>query len=281
MVQWLEIQSSNVVELEKAAKEFNIHPLAMEDCFHRDQRSKIEDFQSHQFLVWFVMASSKLYEIQFIIHPTAIVMVPHDPPPTGNTWKEFFNFHENQMDVWHMLYHVLDRATDITWAEVRGLFAKIDAFEEQIFDSDCNPQSIMALKKHLIHVDYSIGHLPSVVQQLQNFCRPSDDLTWKLRDLHDHCERIYQNIALYRSQIDTAIDLFWGHQSYKINKHIKKITLLASIALPLTFWCSFWGMNFAAIPFHSHYFFFLALGLMVGSVILVAYFLKKKGYWQD
>ncbi len=281
MIRWIEIQSNHVNELEMIAKESNMHPLALEDCIHRNQRAKLEDYDTHQLLVWFMMAAGKLYEMQFVVFSNHLIMVPHDPPPEGKTWKEYFKISESHKDVWHLLYQALDKCTDVTWSEVRRHFDEIDEFEEKIFTTECNPQSILSLKKHLLRIDYSIGHLASVSQQLQNFCQPKDDLNWKLRDLHDHCERIYRSIALYRSQIATTIELFWGYQSHKTNKHIKKLSVLASIAVPLTFWASFWGMNFEAIPFKSQSIFYLALGIMIASVLLSAWFLKSRGYWED
>ncbi|MEK6772935.1 MAG: CorA family divalent cation transporter [Bdellovibrionota bacterium] len=282
MKKWLEIRSDNISELERVSKEFNIHPLVLEDCINRNQRPKLEDFGTHQFLVWFMMAEGSIYEIQFIIFPDFILIVPHESPPNGQlTWKEYFKLQDSHQDVWHQLYHALDHATDITWNEVKNLFLKVDDFEEQIFQTGSDPQSILALKKHLIKVDYSMGHLTSVVTQLQDFSRSKTDLNWKLRDLHDHCERVFRSISLCRSQITATIELFWGYQSHKLNKHIKNLSLLASVAVPLTFWASFWGMNFEAIPFHSNQLFLLALFLMFGSVAFTAWFLKKQGYWND
>jgi Mg2+ and Co2+ transporter CorA len=67
MVQWHEILSEKVSELEYYARENNIHPLALEDCIHRDQRPKLEDYGNHQFLVWFMVAGGITYELQFVI----------------------------------------------------------------------------------------------------------------------------------------------------------------------------------------------------------------------
>lgn len=281
MIKWVEIQSNQVQDLVEAGKEYNIHPLALEDCIHRDQRPKLEDYENHQLLVWFMMVNNNLYEMQFVIFPNMLLMVYHDQPPQFNTWKEYFKINDIEKDVWHMLYHALDRATDLTWTEIRRLFSQVEEFEEKIFNTDCNPQSLLSLKKHLIQADYSIGHLSSVAKQLQNFCQPKDDLKWKLRDLHDHCERIYSSISLYRSQVAATIELFWGHQTHKTNKHIKKITVLASIAVPMTFWASFWGMNFESIPFKSESLFVTALVVMFGSVAATAWFLRSRGYWED
>jgi magnesium transporter len=180
-----------------------------------------------------------------------------------------------------MVYHVLDRATDVTWAEVRTVFGQIDDFEQRMFREECDPHFLMQLKKQLNQIDYSIGLLASVAEQIRNFCHSAGDLNWKLRDLHDHCERIDRSLALYRSQVTTTIELFWGHQANRTNRHIKKLTLLASISVPLTFWSSFWGMNFEVIPFSSGRLFAFAICAMAISVAVTFGILVKKGYWSD
>ncbi len=281
MATWLEISSTDAATLKSIGEQYQVNPLALEDCIHRDQRPKLDDYETHQLLVWFMMSKGEIYELQFLIFPEQIIMVPHDNPPSAVNWKEYLRLSDQHKDVWHLLYQALDRATDITWQETRILFEQVENFEEAMFANEVHPQSLLTLKKQFNHMDYSIGHLPSVAKQLQNLSQPKGDLRWKLRDLHDHCERITQSIDLYRSQIATAIELYWGLQANKTNKQIKRLSLLASIAVPLTFWASFWGMNFEFIPFSNHQLFYSAIGIMIFSVGLTAWFLIKKGYWND
>ena len=180
-----------------------------------------------------------------------------------------------------MLYQILDNATEVTWKELRNVYSKLDELEQMMFKKSINPQKLLQIKKNLSRYDYSIGHLASVVKQLQNLCNSYDDLNWKLRDLNDHCERIFQSISIYRSQASTTIDLYWGLQSNKTNRQIKRLTLLASIAVPLTLWSSFWGMNFQFIPYDRPEMFFVALTLMFLTAGTTYWMLVKKGYWTD
>ncbi len=281
MIKWLEVLSTNRKELTSIAEKYSVHPLAIEDCEHRDQRPKLDDYNTHQLLVWFIFANTRIYELQILIFPDTLIAVPHEPPPDMKTWGEYLRVSEQHRDVWHMLYHALDKATDITSNEIRLLMNKVDQFEQDLFIKDINIQSILLVKKKLNDVDASVGHLSSVANQVMNLCKPMDDLKWKFRDLCDHCERLNRNIALYRSQVVSVIDLYWGMQANRTNRQIKKLTMLASISVPLTFWSSFWGMNFDYIPFARSEFFFVALGIMGLSVLITSWLLVRKGYWSD
>ncbi len=137
------------------------------------------------------------------------------------------------------------------------------------------------MKKTLNRIEGIIEHLSSIPKQMGTFSTDKNGLTSKLRDLHDHCERMYQSVTMHSSQIGMVIDLYWGYTSDRVNRQMKKLTLLASVAIPVTFWASFWGMNFETIPFRSPILFIFAMGLMIFSVIISVRVLIKKGYWSD
>lgn len=263
----------------KLANEYGVNSFAIEDCLNRDQRPKLDDYQTHQFLVWFMYTKNKVYELQFLIFPDKIIFVPFEASPDNTTWKEFLRVPAEGKDVWHMIYSVLDRCTDITWHEVRGLITKIDEIEQQIFKKDINPNELIRIKKKLHRFGFSFGHLSSVIEQLQDLIQPTNELKWKFRDLHDHCDRIYESVTLYRSHIASAIEMLWGLEANRTNRQIKKLTLVASVAVPLTFWSSFWGMNFHEIPFERPELFWFAIAMMVLSVAVTSWLLIRKGYW--
>ena len=281
MPTWTEILSTDKSSLSDIAQRYGVHPLALEDCEHRDQRPKLDDYETHQLLVWFIFANDHIYEIQILIFPDRLIVVPHEPPPQLTTWHDYLRISDQHKDVWHLLYQGLDRATDTTWAEIKKLMNQVDEFEQDLFKGEVNPQGILLVKKQLNEIDASIGHLASVTKQVVNLCKPTGDLIWKFRDLHDHCERLSRSIELYRAQIVTAIELCWGMQANRTNRQIKRLTLLASISVPLTFWSSFWGMNFEFIPYAKPDLFFFALGIMGVSVIVTFWLLVRKGYWAD
>jgi magnesium transporter len=281
MIEWIEITGNKLSWLAELGVKYKINPLAIEDCFHKDQRPKFENFEVHQFLVWFMISNEKFYEIQFIIFPDKLIFISDDEPPRGETWRQFFKIGSEYKDVWHMVYSALDIATDATWEEVRRKFIEIEGFEQAIFQDTFDPRAVINLKKTLNRIEAIIEHLPSIPKQLEKFYTLKNDLFWKLRDLHDHCERMYTSVMMHSSQIGMVIDLYWGYQSDRVNRQMKKLTLLASVAIPLTFWASFWGMNFNIIPFSSTGLFLFAMGIMIFSVIIAIRYLVKKGYWSD
>ena len=279
-MKFFEVLSSDIAGISSLAKDLNINPLAVEDCLNRNQRAKLEDYQNHHLLVWFMYSCQMVHELEFVIFTDTLVLVAHEHPPRENTWSEYLKLSGEHKDIQHLLYQILDRSTDISISELRPIFDKIDDFEEEMFEATADPKDLLRLRKQLSQIEFSVGHLPSLVKQLQNLFSPTDDLVWKLRDLHDHCERMNQYIVHHRTQVASSIDLYWGLAAQKTNADIKKLSLLAGIALPLSFWTSFWGMNFEFLPFKNPFVFSFSLLVMFGSPLLFFYFLKIKGYWK-
>src|SRR3990172_4586840 len=107
MITWIEITGDRLSVLAELGIQYGIHPLALEDCLHRDQHPKLEDFDNHQFLVWFMVSNEKVYEIQFIIFPDKVIFVTGGPPPSGANWRDYLKLGGEKKDVWHLVYHAL------------------------------------------------------------------------------------------------------------------------------------------------------------------------------
>src|SRR5688500_14238032 len=54
---WLDISDPGPHDLDLIARELHLHPLAIEDTIHRHQRSKIDDYDDHYFIVFFALES--------------------------------------------------------------------------------------------------------------------------------------------------------------------------------------------------------------------------------
>lgn len=280
---WIEKLASDREGLEALGRELGIHPLALEDCFHSNQRAKFDDFESHQLVVWFAFIAGQAYELEFVVFPRTVLLVSSEPPPDRATWREQLNLNlENleQSDGFHLLFHALDRAMDLSGAHVRPLVDQLDEFEERLFREATDPIALLHLKRKIRRAVFALSFLPSVARQLQQFLHPKDDLRWKLRDLLDHCERTHQDLTFHESQIASAMDMYWGFTAKRTNDRIKKLTLVASVAFPLTFWSSFWGMNFETIPYRDPQFFYIALAIMAVSAGLMYFALRRRGYWE-
>ncbi len=97
------------------------------------------------------------------------------------------------------------------------------------------------------------------------------------RDVYDHVVRAYEQIDVERDLLGNAMDAYHSVVANRANEIIKRLTIVASIFLPLGFLSGFFGQNFAQLPFDSRILFAGALAAYVGLPLgMLIYFRRWK-----
>jgi magnesium transporter len=278
-IEWVEVIRPTATQMDSLAERWNINLLAVEDCLHRNQRSKFEDFGHHQFMVIHGFTDLKSIEFHFIIRNDAIIMVTDHAPPTGDNWCDFFQVRPNGLSASQLLYMVLDKILDLTEKTIAGFYDRLFEIEKHIFSKHVNPQELLRIRHFIGGASQKTSPLPSVIRQWIEFDKQQGEFLWRLRDLLDHAERIRQSMEFYQQSSAAAMDMYWGWTSKLVNDQMEKLTALAAIFMPLTFWTGLFGMNFQSMPFQSHTFFVVGILSMFSSVTVFYFILRKKGYW--
>ena len=108
----------------------------------------------------------------------------------------------------------------------------------------------------------------------------NEDAERYFRDVYDHLIRISDLIDSYRDLLSGAMDVYLSTVSNRLNEIMKRLTIVATIFMPLTFIVGFFGMNFAWMvktiggfwPF-----FWLALVLQIVVVVgMLVWFRRQK-----
>lgn len=67
-------------------------------------------------------------------------------------------------------------------------------------------------------------------------------------NLDDKFRTTSNNVENYEEFVKSLIDLYYNNNAMKMNDIMKRLTLVATIFIPLTFLVGVWGMNFANMP---------------------------------
>jgi magnesium transporter len=79
--------------------------------------------------------------------------------------------------------------------------------------------------------------------------------------------------------INSSLDAYRSLQGQKLNETMKVLTLFASIMMPMTLIAGIYGMNFQNMPELAWSLgYFMALGIMVVTVIVLLLFFRAKGW---
>ena len=103
------------------------------------------------------------------------------------------------------------------------------------------------------------------------------------RDVYDHLIRISDLIDSYRDLLTGAMDVYLSTVSNRLNSVMKRLTVIATIFLPLTFVTGFFGQNFGWMVRHiggagtsSSCF---GIGSEIVAVAILLAFFKRRGWF--
>ena len=99
-------------------------------------------------------------------------------------------------------------------------------------------------------------------------------------DFDDRLRTSSDDLMSLKESISSLSDLYFNNNNLRMNNVIKKLTIVSTIFIPLTFMVGVWGMNFEFMPElkweHGYLF---AWGIMFVIVILAVFYLKRKRWF--
>ncbi|MGM5471274.1 magnesium/cobalt transporter CorA [Flavobacteriaceae bacterium LMO-SS05] len=294
-ISWININGlHNTFEIEQLGKNYDIHPLTLEDIVNPFHRPKIDEFENYLYIV-FKMLSLK---------DDAVLKYEHVSMVVGHNFV--LTFQESDGDVFenlrerisngkgrirtlgsdYLMYAILDAIVDNYITVVEAFGDKIEDLEERIFEPDSNtnetPNHIQALKQEVLKIRRSIFPFKEVVNRLEKMDSSIiDQKTHRfIRDLYDHIVQVSESVDLYREMIWSLMDMHMTIISNKMNEVMKVLTIIATIFIPLTFLAGIYGMNFDNIPeLHYQYSYYILWGAMIIIFIfMLLYFRRKKWF---
>jgi magnesium transporter len=98
--------------------------------------------------------------------------------------------------------------------------------------------------------------------------------------VHDHLDRAANLVGSYREQIAGLLELYLSEGSFRMNEVMRRLAVIATVFLPLTFLVGFFGMNFDWMEQKitpAWTFFAFGIGLFILSGGGVAAYLRRSG----
>lgn len=289
---WMDLEAPDEWTLMLLGEAFNFHPLAIEDCLHGEQRSRIDPYEGHIFLVLYgpLLNEENSFvgsrELAVFCSSQYIVTIHHLP------MKSIHNVHlrccrdpENilgrGMD--HLLHSIVDGIIDTYQPLLDRIESEITGLEESaLSDPEAELlERITSLKSELLQVRRYITPLREAVGQLARgeYAFIGKNIRPYFRDVLDHLVRTTEMLDLYREQVMSARDVYMSSLSQRTNEVMKTLTLFATIMMPLTLVSGIYGMNFNNLwpPVDHPYGFWIILGTMFVITLGLLHFFRRRG----
>ena len=262
VARWIDLRHQDEAQLELLRDRFDLHPLALEDCAHLDQRPKMEEYLDHVFLVTqgFSAVGEKVQELvlqelhAFLGERYLITVHVEQVAALEEVWTRSAGeprLLERGVDF--VYYLVADGIVDDNFPILDRIADELDELEDAVL---ARPRTedlhrIFELKRHLVAMRKVLSPQRDVFGLIAKRGDPriSERTAFYLRDVYDHLVRINESIEGNRDLLGNALDAYLSAVGQRTNEIMKRLTILSAIFLPLAFVVGFFGQNFQNLPF--------------------------------
>lgn len=310
-VWWLDMLNPSEEEVHAVCKAFGVHPLTREDITTQETREKVELFRSYYF-VCFRSFYQEDKESEDFMEPINVYTVVFreglltftfcNNPHAANVRKRIGRLRDyvNLSADW-ICYALIDDIVDAFGPVLRDVEHEADAIEDNVFtarfeDSRAILRQIGTCRKKVMSLLRLLGGKADVIKGFAKRCNeqysmaPRGDVGLYLSDVQDHVVTMMSNLSHFEKILSRSHSNYLAQisvdnitQGNKANSLLSRVTVLATILVPLNLVTGLFGMN-VRIPGQdgnnlAWWFGILAFMLIfIGSCLLTAW---KLGLLED
>ncbi|KAL8931244.1 MAG: hypothetical protein Q9211_007114, partial [Gyalolechia sp. 1 TL-2023] len=270
-VWWLDVLNPTEEELHAFQGAFGIHRLTTEDIITQEAREKVELFKQYYFVCFrsfFQMdKTSEDYmdpvSVYMVVFREGILTFTYTPSPHAANVRKRIGKLRDYMALtadW-ICYAMIDNIVDTFGPVITAIERETDTIEEQVFiartdDFSSLLRQIGECRKKVNSLMRLLGGKADVIKGFSKRCNdqysitPRSEIGLYLSDIQDHVVTMMSNLShfdqmlnrshtnhLAQLSVDTIV------QGNRANEVLSKITLLATILVPLNLICGLFGMN--------------------------------------
>jgi magnesium transporter len=288
-MRWVVCVDPTPDEVEELARAFHIHPLAVEDIQTRNQRPKLDRYGDQLFVVLFAAvrqgdsAHVRLSEVHVLVGPDYLVTVTDEEIPVISDLATLCGRRDDILasGPGRLFYRLCDAVIDSYFPVLDELNAAIDDLETAIIEraDQKTIRDIFEIKRELAVMRRVLGPQRDLIQGLAGPHGPllGEEAQLYLRDVYDHAVRIVEQLDAYRDVVSGALDVYLSSVSNRLGEQTKRLSIVATIFLPLTFLTGFFGQNFGFLiqTIQSPRAFAIGVSAEAVSVALIFYVARR------
>jgi len=288
---WLDLAQPSADDLALLQREFEIHPVAIEDATLWHERPKIEFFDRYVLVVSHAASLDAdgalvTHEIAIIAGRNYVITLRAFPLyPVDEIERRRNTSRSVPSDATGLLYIILDTIVDGFFPITERYDDRLVRLESRLFDSEKflerTEREIFQFKRALTLFRAVVAPMREVLLRLtHNEIEPlTPGLSLYFRDVHDHVVRAIEQIDITRDLVNSTLDIHLASQSHRQNEVSKQLTIIATIFLPLTYITGFFGQNFGWMVNNivsPQTFWYLGIGSQVITVIILFAFFRSR-----
>ena len=292
---WVNVVAPDVATAQELAARFGWHPLDVEDVVSKRQRPKVDDYEDDGYL--FAVLHFPFYdkqiqrlnaaELDIFIGPDYVVTIPNrELHPVTRLFARCEEDERLREQLFargsgRLLYEVLDDLFDYCFPILDKIGHKLDGIEDEMFEGRSQEvvRDISNVKQEIISYRKIIKPERSTLRVLERRVEHflPEELELYFDDIVDAAERIWDLLDNYKEVVEALESTNESVIAHQQGDVLRVLTVIATIALPLTVIASLFGMNVLFPGEGSHEAFWVILGVMLATLVgMVAVFRWKR-----
>lgn len=275
-----------------------LDPLALEDVHNGFQRTKLELYENHSFMVVSVPVLNDgelmLEQLSLFLGPHWLISFWHGGSallePIRLRIQNSGSGRIRKRGADYLFYCVVDVAIDACFPVLESLRDRIEALEDDLMEKP-GDEAIPAVhdlrRKLALMRRLSLPAEDALQKLLRGDSSPLSSATRRyVHDVLDHHLRIGDTIGNLAEVTRSLHELYLMSVSHRMNDVMRLLTIIATIFIPLTFVAGIYGMNFDpdASPWNmpelrTRYGYPLVMLLFAAIGIGMAWMFRRRGWF--
>lgn len=289
---WLDIGDQTDEKHRFLLDTLHVHPLIAEDIWSDRSLPKTEAFEGYLYVLVHGIERDKakksiaLLELDIVIGKN-FVITHHAKVTCVKSVREEIRRTARALKkgpAW-VMHSLLDHLVDHYVPLLDEMDEEISSLEDAVLAHAGTPkgkglmQRTLGFKRTLMKLRRISSHQRDILLRLsrREFDEIPEEAMPFYRDVYDHFARVTDLADGYRELIAGVMEAYLSVQSNRMNEIMKRLTIISTIMMPLTFIAGVYGMNFENMPelkWAWGYPFALVLMLSVAGGVLM-YFKSK------
>src|SRR6478735_354931 len=295
-ITWINVDGLRKDDVEIICKEYEIHPLLIEDILSVGQRPKMDEMENILFCLLNMLSyNSETNEIEqeqvsIALGKEFVLSFQEEPQhDVFNPVRDKLKVAGSKLRIAgadYLCYSLIDIIVDNYYTVLEKLGEKLETLEEEIIRrGDTRSLALInVFRKEMIILKRNINPVREVIN---GFMRSDNDLLHEktlryFKDVYDHIVQANDLVENYRDMMMSLQDLYLNKVNLRMNQVMKLMAIVTCLMAPATVIGGIFGMNFQTIPYiHNQYGFWIAVSLMLFVPLVMIYAFKKRGSFKN
>ncbi|MFD3447942.1 magnesium/cobalt transporter CorA [Microbacteriaceae bacterium 4G12] len=293
---WIDVCEPTTDEHRQVLEEyFRFDHKAIEACLIDGERPQIHFFEGYHLVVINSITQGGLTprEVNAFISKKYLVTV-HKQKDTAieETWKLVHEGCNEEEEVekgpLYLLHYILDKIVDCYFPPVYDIEDRLNEMDDNInvHTAKHSLDELFQIRSELARMRRSLVPMRDLLYRIihshrfEKLEKMENDREKHYRDIYNHLVRLVEMLESNRELVADIRDSYISVTSDFTNDIMKKLTIISTIFMPLTFIAGVYGMNFTYMPeLAQKPAYFIVLSVMVFLSLWMYMWFKKKGWF--